>query len=63
MSEILQNYLEMPVQRLDERGRELSWSINNIEHCPERKAQIQHELSMIAFEMYYRHQDGEFVFL
>jgi len=50
----------MPIERLDSRGRELSWSINNINHCPERKAQIQKELGDIAFEMWFRFHDGEF---
>ena len=62
MSELI-NYIDMPIQRLDTRGRELSWSINNIDHCPERKAQIQKELGNIAFEMWFRHQEGDFIFL
>ena len=52
--------ISQSVETLDTRGRELTWSINNIEHCPERKAQIQHELGSIAFEMWFRYQDGEY---
>ena len=52
--------ISQSVETLDERGRQLTWSINNIEHCPERKAQIQHELGSIAFEMWFRYQTGEY---
>jgi len=48
-----------PLWRLDERGKELSKSYREIEHGPERRAQIQHELSCIALELWCRHRDGE----
>lgn len=58
MSELI-NYIDMPLSRLDQRGKELSWSINNINHDPERKAQIQHEISNIALEIWCRYDAGE----
>ena len=57
------NHIEWPTERLDTKGRELSWSVNNIRHCPERLEQIKTELGLIAFEMWFRHQEGEFEFL
>lgn len=58
MSELV-NYIEMPLERLNARGKELTWSLNNINHGPERKAQIQHEISCIALELWCKHRDGE----
>ena len=52
--------ISQSVTTLDERGRQLSWSLNNIEHCPERAQQIKHELGSIAFELFFRHQAGEY---
>ena len=52
--------ISQSVEQLDKRGRELSWLINNVEHGAERKKQIQHELGSIAFELYFRHEDGEY---
>lgn len=63
MSETLPNYIDMPIQQLDQRGKELSASINTINHTPERKAQIQREISSIAFEMWFRYQSEEFDFM
>lgn len=54
------DYINMPIEQLDRRDRELTWSINNIDHCPERKAQIQMELSHIALELWCKHRDGDF---
>jgi len=59
MTELV-NYIDWPLTKLDERGKELTWSINNIEHGPERKAQIQLEIGIIATELWCRHRDGEF---
>lgn len=59
MSELV-DYINMPVQRLNDRGKELTWSLNNIRHTPERLEQIKKELGDIAFEMWFRYQDGEF---
>jgi len=50
---------DMPMEYLDRRGKELSLSLRNIEHCPERKAQIQKELGNIAFELYCQYQEGK----
>jgi len=50
---------DMPLDRLDSRGKELSASLRSIEHCPERKQQIQHELSVIAFELYCQYNEGK----
>lgn len=57
------NYIDAPIEYLDRRGRELTWSINNINHCPERKAQIQSELSHIALELWCKHRDGDVEFV
>ena len=54
------NYIDMPLQRLDERGKVLTESLNTIRHHPERVAQIKKELGDIAFEMWFRYQEGEF---
>lgn len=51
------NYIEMPLIKLQERCIMLSNSLNRIEHCPERKNQIQVELGNIAFELYSREQE------
>ena len=61
------NYFAPPlgpttIEALNARGKELTWSINNIDHDPARKADIQKELGNIAFEMWWRHKDGEFEF-
>jgi len=56
----LVNYIDMPVKALDARGKELTLSLNGIRHCPERVEQIKHELGNIAFELFFRHQDGEY---
>jgi len=49
----------MPYERLDARGKELSLSLNTIEHAPERKAQIQKELGCIAFELWCQYEEGK----
>jgi hypothetical protein len=59
MSELI-NYIDMPIGRLSERGKELTAAINGNYLSVERKAQVQKELGDIAFEMWFRHQDGEF---
>lgn len=57
------NHVEWSTARLNEKGKELSWSLNNIRHCPERMDQIKTDLGLIAFEMWFRHQDGDFEFV
>ena len=57
------DYINMPLGRLDERGKVLADSIRTIEHGPERKADIQRELGHIAFELWCRHESGEVEFL
>ena len=54
--------ISQSVEQLDARGRELSWSLNNIEHGKERREAIQHELSSIALELWCKHRDGELEF-
>jgi len=49
----------MPVEHLDARGKVLAESIRNINHCPERKAQIQRELGNISFELWCQYQEGK----
>lgn len=53
---------DMPYEHLNARGKELSSSLRGIEHCPERKAQIQHELAIISFELYSQYQAGKVEF-
>lgn len=55
----LVDYVSMPLARLDERGKELSYAIREGYLNPERKAQVQHELGQISFELYQRHLAGE----
>jgi len=57
-----ENYLEMSLERLDSRGKVLSESLRSIDHCPERKAQIQYELGQISFELYCRYQENKIEF-
>lgn len=54
-----ENYIDMPFSRLNERGKELSAAIRGNYLNPERKQQVQHELSLIAYELYARYQAGE----
>lgn len=49
----------VPLGLLDRRGKEITWSLHNIEHGAERKAALQHEMSCIALELWCRHRDGE----
>jgi len=58
----MENYIDMPLERLDGRGKELSASLRGIDHCPERRAQIQYELGQISFELYCRYNDNEIEF-
>lgn len=57
------NYPDMPLGRLDARGKELSANVRNIEYTGERKEQVQRELGMIAFELWCRHDAGEIEFV
>lgn len=52
--------INQSTEYLDARGRELSWSLNNINHVPERVTQIKREIGSIAFELWFRHQSGEY---
>jgi len=54
-----ENYIEMSLERLDTRGKELSAAIRGNYLNKERKAQVQSELGLIAFELYMRHEAGE----
>lgn len=56
------DYINMPLERLDARGKELSANMRNIEYTGERKAQVQAELGMIALELWCRHQEGKIEF-
>jgi len=53
------NHTEWPLARLDQRGRELTQAINGNYLNPERKAQVQHEIGLIATELWFRHEEGE----
>jgi len=52
------NQTEWSLSRLDERGKELTRAIQGNYLNPERKAQVQHEISLIATELYFRHEEG-----
>lgn len=54
----LENYIGMTVEHLDKRGKELSLAIREGYLNPERKEQVQHELSLLSFELYQRHLEG-----
>lgn len=54
------NHIEWANERLDERAMILSKSLREIEHCPERKAQIQTELGILAFETWMRYEEGKY---
>lgn len=58
MSELL-NYPDMSLNHLDERGKELSAAIRGNYLNAERKAQVQHELGLISFELWVRYNAGE----
>ena len=55
------DYISMPLEQLDARGKELTLAINGNYLNPERKTQVQNELSAIALECWCRHRDGELV--
>lgn len=61
MSELI-DYVSMPIEQLNARGKELTIAIRGNYLNPERKAQVQKELSDLAFEMWMRHNEGEFEF-
>ena len=61
--ETLKDFCSLPLEQLDARGRELSAAINGNYLNPERKAQVQHEMSCIALELWCRHRDNEFEFI
>jgi len=62
MSELV-DYISMSNERLNDRGKELSLAINGNYLSGERKAQVQHEISCVALELWCRHRDGEFEIL
>jgi hypothetical protein len=57
-----ENYIEMPIERLNARGKELTLAIRGEYLSGERRIQVQSELSNLAFEMWHRHSEGEFEF-
>lgn len=59
----LVNYIDMPLSRLDARGKELSAAIRGNYLNPERKAQVSKELGDIAFELWCRHEEGDIEFI
>lgn len=62
MGELI-NYIEMPLARLDARGKELSEAVRGNYLNPERMKQVQKELGDIAFELWCRHDAGEIEFV
>lgn len=56
----MEDRINQSTEYLDRRGRELSWSVKNIEHTPERREQIQREIGSLSFELYIRYQEGEY---
>mgnify|MGYP003480021850 FL=1 len=57
------NYPEQSLEQLDRRGKELTAAIRGNYLNEERKAQVQAEISLIAFELYCRHEEQEFEFV
>ena len=57
------NHVEQSLERLDRRGKELSAAIRGNYLNEERKAQVQAEISLIAFELWMRHEEQEFEFV
>jgi len=57
--ETLKDYISMPLEQLDARGKELTLAIHGNYLNPERKAQVQHEISCIALELWCRREAGE----
>lgn len=49
----------VPLGYLDRRGKEITRSLHEIKHGPERRAVLQHEMSCIALELWCRHRDQE----
>ena len=58
MSELV-NYIDMPLERLDARGKELTEALHGNYLNAERTAQVQHEISCIALELWCRREAGE----
>ena len=57
------NHTEQTLGQLDRRGKELALAIRGNYLNEERKAQVQAEISLIAFELYCRHEEQEFEFV
>lgn len=57
------NQTEWSLARLDQRGKELTLAINGNYLSGERKLQVQHEISLIALELWCRHRDEEIEFV
>jgi hypothetical protein len=57
------NHTEQTLEQLDRRGKELSAAIRGNYLNEERKAQVQSELSKIAFELWHRYNEDEFEFV
>lgn len=58
MGELI-NYVDMPLTRLDARGKELTAAIKGEYLNEVRKAQVQKELGDIAFELWCRYNEGD----
>jgi hypothetical protein len=56
------DFINMPLERLDARGKELTAAIRGNYLNEERKAQVQAEISQIAFELWQRHEEGKIEF-
>jgi len=57
------DHTEWSLARLDQRGKELTLAINGNYLSGERKSQVQHEISLIALELWCRHRDEEIEFV
>ena len=62
MSEYI-DYISMPMEQLDARGKELAAKIREGYLSDERKAQVQHEISNISFELWCRYNEGDIQFV
>jgi hypothetical protein len=64
MSELERNWIDipegrMPVERLQEEMDIIGTSLHEINHSPERRAQLQLRMGIIATEVWCRRRDGE----
>ena len=57
------DHTEQSLERLNVRGAELTAAIRGNYLNEERRAQVQAEISLVAFELYCRHEEGDIEFV